>query len=179
MIETEGSLIPSIPLWSDEKSCALNVIVETPKGSRNKYDFEPKLGIFKLGAALPLGHTFPFDFGFIPGTVGGDGDPLDVLLLLDEAAFAGCLVESRLIGGLMAHQTEKGKRPVRNDRLIAVSTKSIAYGEITQVRNLNSTLLDQIEHFFISYNEAKGKKFKVERRFGAEAGISIVRAATV
>ena len=76
----------------------LNVVVETPKGSRNKYNYDEKLGLFKLGGVLPAGAFFPFDFGFVPATVGGDGDPLDVLVLMDEPAFTGCLVESRLLG---------------------------------------------------------------------------------
>src|SRR5581483_718248 len=76
----------------------LQVIVETPKGSRNKYKFEPKLGMFVLGKVLPDGMVFPYDFGFVPSTMADDGDPLDVLLLMDEPAFPGCLIESHVIG---------------------------------------------------------------------------------
>src|SRR5918997_1002696 len=94
----------------------LNVIIETPKGSRNKFDYDEDAGLFKLGGVLPSGAVFPFDFGFVPSTVGGDGDPLDVLVLMDEPAFTGCLVPARLIGVIVAEQTEGG-RTTRNDPL--------------------------------------------------------------
>ncbi len=89
----------------DFESGDLNVIIETPKGSRNKFKFDEKLGIFTLKHVLPLGAVFPFDFGFIPSTRGEDSDPLDVLVLMDEPAFAGCLVPARLLGVIEAEQT--------------------------------------------------------------------------
>jgi inorganic pyrophosphatase len=81
----------------DAETGDLNVVIETPTGSRNKYAYDEKLGVFVLKGVLAVGHSFPFDFGFIPQTLGGDGDPLDVLVLMDEPAFVGCLVPSRLI----------------------------------------------------------------------------------
>ncbi len=98
-----------------ESSHDLNVIIETPKGSRNKFKYDEEFGLFRLSGLLPVGAVFPFDFGFVPSTAGEDGDPLDVLLLMDEPAFAGCLVTSRLIGVIEAEQTEEGKAE-RNDR---------------------------------------------------------------
>lgn len=98
---------------------------------------------------MPLGASFPFDFGFIPNTKGEDGDPLDVLLLMDEPAFPGCLIPSRLIGVIEAEQAEDGKTE-RNDRLIAVACKSIIHSHIKSIKDLNENLLEQIEHFFIS-----------------------------
>ncbi len=82
----------------DPEDGTLNVIVETPKGSRNKFKFDEAHGLYKLGGVLPAGMSFPYDFGFIPSTKGEDGDPVDVLLLMDEPAFPGCLVSARLIG---------------------------------------------------------------------------------
>src|SRR6185295_6553872 len=90
----------------DSDSKLLNAIIETPKGSRNKFSYDQKHGLFVLGGVLPLGAVFPFDFGYIPGTLGGDSDPLDVLVLMDEPAFTGCLVPARLIGVIEANQTE-------------------------------------------------------------------------
>ncbi len=90
----------------DEESEELNVIIDTPKDSRNKYKYDEKLGLFKLSGVLTVGHFFPFDFGFIPQTLGGDGDALDVLVLMDEPAFVGCLVRSRLVGVIEAEQTD-------------------------------------------------------------------------
>lgn len=91
----------------DAETGNLNVVIETPKNCRNKYAYDEKLGIFVLKSILAVGQSFPYDFGFIPQTLGGDGDPLDVLVLMDEPAFAGCLVPSRLVGVIEAKQTDR------------------------------------------------------------------------
>lgn len=169
-----ASHINRIRAWSQTDGL-INVIVDTPKGSANKYQLDEQLGIFKLGGVLTAGHSFPFDFGFIPCTMGGDGDPLDVLILMDEPAFVGCLVECRLIGGIEAYQTEKGEAEFRNDRLLAVANKSVLFDDVASIDDVAAKLVDQIEHFFISYNEAKGKVFRVARRFGPVDAESIVR----
>src|SRR5918993_2443763 len=114
----------------------LNVVIETPKGSRNKYEYDEKLGLFKLGGVLPAGASFPFDFGFIPSTLGGDGDPLDVLVLMDEPAFAGCLVITRLIGVVEAEQTERDGETTRNDRLVGVAAESRLLGRVRTLEAL-------------------------------------------
>ncbi len=93
----------------DREARTLNVIIDTPKGSRNKYSWDEKLELFSLSGVLPAGAVFPYDFGFIPNTLGGDGDPLDVLVVMDEPAFVGCLVACCLLGVIEAKQTEKGK----------------------------------------------------------------------
>src|SRR2546430_16564376 len=97
----------------DPQSGTLNVLIETSKGSRNKLKYNPEQGLFELSKVLPRGLVFPFDFGFIPATVGDDGDPLDVLVLLDEPVPAGCKIAARLIGVIEAGQSEAGE-PVRN-----------------------------------------------------------------
>ncbi len=85
-----------IPLHN--KDGGINVIIETPKGFRNKYAYDEEFGLIALTKTLPAGSSFPFDFGFIPQTKGGDGDPLDVLVIMEEPAFAGCLVNCRILG---------------------------------------------------------------------------------
>ncbi|MBA3633817.1 MAG: inorganic diphosphatase [Acidobacteria bacterium] len=157
-----------------EESEELNVIIDTPKDSRNKYKYDEKLGLFKLSGVLAVGHSFPYDFGFIPQTLGGDGDALDVLVLMEEPAFVGCLVPSRLIGVIEAEQTERDGKTERNDRLIAVSSNSKTHENIKTINDLNKTLVEQIEHFFISYNEAKGKNLKPLGHFGARKAKSLV-----
>ena len=144
----------------------LNVIIETPKGSRNKFNYDEEHHLFKLGGVLPAGAVFPFDFGFIPSTLGGDGDPLDVLLLMDEPAFPGCLVPSRLVAVIEAEQTERDGETTRNDRLIAVAADSHTHRKVRTLADISSNLLDEIEHFFISYNQIKGKEFQPLGRFG-------------
>jgi inorganic pyrophosphatase len=157
----------------DRKSGNLNVVIDTPKGCRNKYAFDFDLSAYKLKTVLPKGAVFPFDFGSIPGTVGEDGDPLDVLVLMDEPAFTGCLVEARLLGVIEAKQTEKG-RTERNDRLIAVSAESHTHGSLKSLADLESKLIDEIEHFFISYNDVRGKRFKPIDRKGPRTAKRIV-----
>jgi inorganic pyrophosphatase len=146
----------------------LRVVIETTRGSRNKFSFEPEEQIFMLKKVLPEGHVFPFDFGFIPQTKGGDGDPLDVLVMMDEPAFTGAVVECRLIGVLQAKQTEDGKTE-RNDRYIAVAERSVNFQRYKDVSDLTAEMKEQIEHFFVSYNEMAEKKFKPLKWLGAAA----------
>ncbi|HUS14121.1 MAG TPA: inorganic diphosphatase [Chloroflexia bacterium] len=151
----------------------IHVVIETPKGNRNKYMFWPDKDMFMLSGVLPVGAVFPFDFGFIPGTLGADGDPLDVLLLLEEPAFAGCVVETRLLGVIEADQTEDGAT-TRNDRLIGVAAVSRDHRHIAALEDLNENLVSEIEHFFASYNTIKGKQFTVQGRGGPERARALV-----
>ena len=164
---------PLIDLSSFDDDGSVNAIIDTPKGSRNKFKYDEKSGLFKLGGALPLGAVFPFDFGYIPSTKGADGDPLDVLILMDEPAFPGCLVKAKLIGVIEAEQTE-GKETTRNDRLIAVAADSRNHSHVRFLGDLNSNLVHEIERFFISYNETKGKRFKVLGRFGPDRAEKLI-----
>ncbi|MBT1071103.1 inorganic diphosphatase [Pelotalea chapellei] len=157
----------------DRISGGINTVIETPKGSRNKYKYEEDPGIFRLSGVLPLGAAFPFDFGFLPGTVGGDGDPLDVLLLMDEAVFPGCLVPARLVGVIEAEQVEEGQAE-QNDRLIAVASASRTHGDVHSLADLNGRLLEEIEHFFISYNHITQKIFRPLGRNGPERARLVV-----
>ena len=170
-----GSLFDR-PAFRPGEESELNVIIEAPKGSRNKYAYEPEDGLFVLKSVLPAGAIFPFDFGFIPSTLGEDGDPVDVLVLMDEPAFTGCLVPSRLVGAIVADQTERDGTQERNDRLIAVAAKSYTHRDVRSLDDLNDTLLEEIEHLFRSYNEARGKRFEVREQVGPDAALELVRA---
>ncbi|KUG06423.1 inorganic diphosphatase [Solirubrum puertoriconensis] len=155
----------------------LHVVIETVKGSRNKLAFDPHLGLFKLKGVLPEGSFFPYDFGFVPSTLADDGDPLDVLLLMDAPTFPGCVVEARVIGVLEAEQTETNKATERNDRLLAVAAESRMHSDVTDVSDLPEQLMREIEHFFVAYNQVKGWQFKVTRRSGHKRAEEIVRKA--
>lgn len=159
----------------DDKSGDLNAIIETPKGFRNKYSYDEELRLFKLKSMMPAGASFPYDFGFLPRTLGEDGDPIDILVLMEEAAFPGCLVHCRLVGVIEAEQTEKDGKKDRNDRLVAVATQSPLFKNINAIEDLPSTLLDQIEHFFISYNQMKGRHFKVLERTGPRKAKKLIK----
>ena len=160
----------------DEDSGHLNAIIDTPKGSRNKFKYDEKIGIFKLGGALPLGAVFPFDFGYIPSTRAQDGDPLDILILMDDPAFVGCLVPAKLIGVIEAEQTED-QETTRNDRLIAVAADSRNHSHVRFLGDLNNNLIHEIERFFVSYNETKGKKFEILGRFGPDRATALIDIA--
>jgi len=159
--------------FQDADTQDYNVIIETVKGSRNKVAYLDDLKIFKLKGVLPAGASFPYDFGFIPSTLGEDGDPIDVLLLMDEPVFPGCLVPARLIGVIAAEQTEEGET-VRNDRLLAVSSVSRTHQSIQDINDLNEHLVTEIEHFFRSYNIMRGAEFKVVGRYGSEQAQKLV-----
>jgi inorganic pyrophosphatase len=170
-----GRRPPPLHKLSSYDSDCLTVVIETAKGWQNKCAYDPRLGGFVLKGVLPAGAVFPFDFGFIPSTLGQDGDPLDVLVLMDSPAFAGCIVHTRLIGAIQAEQTEDGKTE-RNDRLLAVAANSITHKSLREIGDVNKDLLSQIEHFFVSYNEAKGKQFVPKGRIGSAGAKKLVDA---
>src|ERR1700744_5115724 len=118
-----------------KKDGLLQVIIETPAGSRNKFAFDPDQGIFSLKSVLPAGMVFPYDFGFLPQTLAPDGDPIDVLLLMDEPAFPGCAVSARLIGVIEGEQVD-GKKRIRNDRLLAVAEANHTYAYLKKLKDL-------------------------------------------
>jgi inorganic pyrophosphatase len=159
----------------DPKKDTCRAIIETPKGCRNKFDYDPDSGLFMLGGLLPEGMMFPFDFGFIPSTLGEDGDPLDILVLMDAPAHVGCLIEVRIIGIIEAEQSEDGKTE-SNDRLLGVAIHSYDHEGLKTINDVSETVLDQLEAFFISYNKQRGKKFKVTGTGGSKKAISFLKA---
>jgi inorganic pyrophosphatase len=150
------------------------IIVETPKGSAEKFDYEPELKVFKLNKIMPAGMVFPYDFGFIPNTKGGDGDPLDVLVLSEFKTFPGCLMDCRIIGAITANQTERNGETVRNDRFIAVPSVSHQYDGINSLEELPSKIVDEIEHFFKAYNDISGKIFEPMERLNAQQAYGMI-----
>jgi len=139
----------------------VTAIVESPKGSPYKYDYDEKLLRIKLNKVLPAGLVFPFDFGFIPGTRGEDGDPLDIMAISEIQTFPGCAIECRIIGAIKAEQTERDGKTVRNDRFLAIPIVSVNYKEVNDIDQLQEGLIDEVIAFFETYNEQAGKKFKV------------------
>jgi inorganic pyrophosphatase len=150
----------------------VNAVIETPGGSRNKFKYDETLGFYALSGVLPEGMVFPHAFGFVPRTRAADGDPEDILIMMDEPPFTGCVVPTRLLGVMEAEQTEKGKTEP-NDRLLAVAAHSRDYSEAKSLSDLNSNMLKEIEKFFITYNTEKGKKFRVLGDEGTGADLEI------
>jgi len=152
----------------------IEVIVETPKGSAQKYDFDQKNKWFKLKKIMPAGMVFPFDFGFIPNTKGEDGDPLDIVIISELKSFPGCCMECRVVGGIIAEQTEKGKT-VRNDRFLCVPEASQLFAQVESIEDLPKDIIKQLESFFINYNEEEGKKFKPLKRIDAKKAYELIK----
>ena len=149
----------------DPDTGLVHVVIDTPRGSRNKIRFDEAAGCFRLSRILPAGCSFPYDFGSIPGTRAEDGDALDVLVLLDEPTFPGCLITVRLIGVIAARQTEK-KRTLRNDRLLACPQTPVNEPAFTHLKQLGRQRLDEIEQFFVTYNTLQGRRFEPIGRYG-------------
>lgn len=140
----------------DPKKGVCPAIIETPKGCRNKFDYDPESNLFMLGGLLPEGMMFPFDFGFVPSTLGDEGDPLDILVLMDAPAHVGCLIEVRIIGVIEAEQAQNGNKET-NDRLLGVAVHSYNHQDLESINDVSKTLLSQAEEFFISYNKQRGR----------------------
>jgi len=149
----------------DPDSGDINVVVDTPRGSAVKFKYDEEHGLLTIARFLPGGLVFPFDFGFVPGTRAADGDESDAVLFMEGAAFPGCLVKARLLGILEAGQRKKG-RLVRDDRLIAVASKSSSFGRVRRLRDLGRETLDGIVRFFEASNRTEGRRFEALGFFG-------------
>jgi inorganic pyrophosphatase len=152
----------------------ISVTIETPRGSRNKLKYEPAKKMYSLSKILPEGMVFPYDFGFVPGTMADDGDPLDVLVLTDEPLFPGCLVACRAIGVIELTQEEAGRKE-RNDRLIAVAQASLLYAEVQDLAGLNGVVLKQVEEFFVNYQRVRDIKVTILGRRGPNTAREALR----
>lgn len=149
--------LTKLPSWADDDN--IFAVVETPRGSSCKLDFDPKLGVFALAKPLMAGLTYPYDWGFIPSTKAEDGDPLDVLILHDAQTYPGVVLRCRPVGILEVEQGRKGKKE-RNDRVFAVPDRSPLETDIKDVRNLPSRARDDLEQFFRATNALKNKELK-------------------
>ena len=172
----------ALPAWVDPPGATgddplLHVVVETPQGSRHKLAFDERLGLFRVKKVLPLGLAFPFDFGFVPSTRAGDGDPLDVLVLLDGPTAPGVLVEVRAVGVIQAEQCE-GEGPItRNDRVIAVAPVSPRHRDVRALDDLGARTVEEIERFLVSYQAALGTTVVLQGRGDAAAARALAQAA--
>jgi len=152
----------------------VNVVVETTKGSAEKYDLDSKSGYIKLNKVMPIGIVFPFDFGFIEGTIGEDGDPLDVIVISEIKTFSGCALDCRIIGSIKATQQERDGKKMRNDRYIAIPVLSELYAEVNDLKDFPDEMIDEIAHFFSSYNLEAGKKFMPMEHLNAKAAMDLI-----
>jgi inorganic pyrophosphatase len=152
----------------------IRVIIETPKGSRNKYAFDKHARVFELKKVLPAGMNFPYDFGFLPSTLADDGDPTDVLVLMDEPAFPGCVLNCRIVGIIQGEQSAK-KKTERNDRIIAVEQDNHSYASVKHVDDLGKEFARELEDFFVNYHKLIGKEYKILGLKGPKAAQRCIR----
>jgi len=130
----------------------VRMIVEIPKGSGNKYEYDGALGIFRLDRVLYSPMHYPGDYGFVPGTLAEDGDPLDVLTLMQQPSFTGCMIEVRPLGVLNMVDSEEG-----DQKIIAVPTKDPRYSQVHTIEQLYPHVRRELEHFFSIYKELEGR----------------------
>jgi len=154
----------------------IRVVIETPKGSRNKYAFNPDEKIFELKKVLPAGMDFPYDFGFVPSTRAQDGDPVDVLVLMDEPAFPGCVLKCRIIGVIEGVQAGK-KGKARNDRIVAIAKQNHSWADVKHVDDLGKHFQQELEEFFINYHKLSGDEYKVIGMKGPSAASKCIERA--
>ena len=157
----------------------VRVVIETPQGGRHKLKYDPRLEAFTVHRTLPAGMSFPFDFGFVPSTKAADGDPLDVLVLMDAPAYPGVIVTARLLGVIQVEQADHGGAPYRNDRLIAVAEGSTSRGDLRSMADLDEALLTQVESFFEASARLSGKSFRALGRGGRRAAAAAIEAARI
>ena len=105
--------------------------------------------------------AFPYDFGFVPSTLADDGDPVDVLVLMDEPAFPGCVLKCRLIGIIEGEQVENKKKKTRNDRIVAIEQHNHSFADIKHIDDLGDDFLDELEEFFVNYHRMLGKEYRI------------------
>src|SRR6201996_4377914 len=160
----------------DKKEGLVQVIIETPALSRNKFAYDPDRGIFALKKVLPAGMVFPYDFGFLPQTIAPDGDPIDVLLLMDEPAFPGCAVKARLVGVIEGEQVD-GKKRIRNDRLVAVAEVNHMYANIRKLGDLPKKWVTELQDFFVNYHNLEGKRYNLLGCKGEDAALRLIKEA--
>ena len=164
------------PFDSDDKQM-LRVVIETPKGSRNKFAFNADEHVFELKKVLPSGMTFPYDFGFVPSTEADDGDPVDVLVLMDEPAFPGCVLTCRPIGVIEGEQGDKkDKDKERNDRIIAIEQDAHSWDDIQTVDDLGKQFALELEEFFVNYHRLSGKQYRVLGLKGPDQARKLVKS---
>jgi inorganic pyrophosphatase len=157
-----------LPVGTDPPR-VVTAVIEIPGGSRNKYELDKDSGYFKLDRVLYSAVQYPADYGLIPQTLHEDGDPLDVLVYIDEPTFTGCLIDVRPIG--VMHMLDRGEP---DDKIIAVPLNDPMTGDYHDIAHLPQHYLREVTHFFGIYKDLEGKRVEVQRWSGADEARRIV-----
>jgi inorganic pyrophosphatase len=142
----------------------MNVIVEIPKGSKNKYEVDKRTGLIALDRVMHTSQDYPFDYGFIPQSLWHDGDPLDVVLLTTYPLAPGILAKARPVA--VMHMVDAGER---DEKIIAVPVEDPRFDNVKDIKDMNPHTLKEIEHFFITYKKLQNKEVSINGTEGKEA----------
>jgi inorganic pyrophosphatase len=153
-----------------EDFLTVEAVVEIPRGSRNKYEFDPATGAMRLDRVLFAAVHYPGDYGFIPGTRCADGDPLDVLILVEEPTFPGCRVRVRPVGVLLM-EDERGT----DEKLLGVPVADPRFDEVNDLGDLPHHWLAEVENFFETYKTLEGKTVAAEGWKGANEAKRVLK----
>ena len=153
-------------------SAYVPVVIEISQGSKCKYEIDKETGLLALDRVLYSAVHYPANYGFIPRTHAGDGDPIDVLVLMQEPVLPLTIVRARVIGGI-AMRDDKGE----DDKIVAVCTDDPAYQHYTSIDELPPHVMLELERFFHDYKILEGKETKIDERFGRERALAVVREA--
>jgi inorganic pyrophosphatase len=162
-----------LPTWADKTH--VYAVVETPRGSHAKLEYDPKLGAFTLAKPLMAGLTYPYDWGFIPSTRAEDGDPLDALVIHDAATYPGLVMKCKPIGILEVVQKHDG-RTERNDRLFVVPDRSPFEGNLQDIRRLPRFAIRELEKFFEATNALEAKELTFRGWHGPRRAIKAIKS---
>jgi inorganic pyrophosphatase len=154
------------------KEGTLTCIVEIPKGSRNKYEYDPEMGGIKLDRFLFSSMVYPTDYGFIPDTLAADGDPLDAMVCVSEATFPGCIIPVKPIA-LFKMEDDKGI----DDKVLCVPIHDPAWNTLDVLDDLPKALRDEIEHFFSVYKDLEQKRVRVDGWYSREDALDEIEAS--
>jgi inorganic pyrophosphatase len=163
-----------LPTFSDNGD--VRVVIETPRGSRAKFNYDPELQTFTLSKSLMVGLTYPHDWGFVPSTRAEDGDPLDVMVIHDAATVPGLVLICRIIGILQIEQKSKNKSE-RNDRLFAVPRRSHPERGLRDVSDLSKPVQEELEKFFIATDELEDKELEIIGWKGPKVALKAIKNA--
>jgi inorganic pyrophosphatase len=150
----------------------LHCLVEIPKGSRNKYEWDPALGAIKLDRFLFSSVVFPADYGFITDTLGEDGDPLDAMVCVSEATFPGCVIPVEAVA-VLRMTDDKGQ----DDKVLCVPHEDPNWSSVRDLDDLPGQMRDEIEHFFSIYKQPEGKEVTVEGWYGRDLALELIEAS--
>src|SRR6201989_821987 len=164
----------NLPSFTDDGD--VYVVVQPPRGSRAKFDYEPELKTFTLSKSLLTGLTYPHDWGFVPSNKADDGDPIDIMVVHDAATFPGIVLTCRVIGILQIEQKTKGKTE-RNDRLFAVPRDSHSEQALADVSDLSKPIREELEKFFKATDELEDKKLNILGWKGPKAAVQGIKDA--